>query len=67
MPDTTDAQIMDGTSLAGKLLKETTERSHRFASRIGRPPCLAPVLVGQDSASMLYLRMKTSPMPGCRT
>ena len=60
MSDTTNARIMDGTSLARKLLKETSERSHRFAARIGRPPCLVAVQVGQDPASMTYARMKRS-------
>jgi len=60
MRDTTNAQIMDGTSLARKLLKETSECSHRFAARFGRPRCLVAVQVGQDPASMTYARMKRS-------
>jgi methylenetetrahydrofolate dehydrogenase (NADP+)/methenyltetrahydrofolate cyclohydrolase len=49
---------MDGTTLARRLLDDTSERSLRFAVEIGRPPCLAAVLVGEDPASIRYVKMK---------
>ena len=58
MPNSAGAQIMDGTTLARRLLDDTSERSLRFAVEIGRPPCLAAVLVGEDPASIRYVKMK---------
>jgi methylenetetrahydrofolate dehydrogenase (NADP+)/methenyltetrahydrofolate cyclohydrolase len=49
---------MDGTTLARRLLDDTSERSLRFIVEIGRPPCLAAVLVGEDPASIRYVKMK---------
>lgn len=58
MPNSAGAQIMDGTTLARRLLDDTSERSLRFTVEIGRPPCLAAVLVGEDPASIRYVKMK---------
>jgi methylenetetrahydrofolate dehydrogenase (NADP+)/methenyltetrahydrofolate cyclohydrolase len=52
------ARIMDGTAFAATLVAETARRAATFASRSGRPPCLAAVLVGDDPASVTYVRMK---------
>jgi len=60
MSNSAKAQIMDGTTLARRLLDETSERSHRFAREAARPPCLAAVLVGEDPASIRYVKMKRS-------
>src|SRR5665213_3016472 len=60
MPNSAGAQIMDGTTLARSLRDDTSERSLRFTVEIGRPPCLAAVLVGEDPASIRYVKMKRS-------
>jgi methylenetetrahydrofolate dehydrogenase (NADP+)/methenyltetrahydrofolate cyclohydrolase len=60
MPNSAEAQIKDGTTLARRLLDDMSERSLRFAVEIGRPPCLAAVLVGEDPASIRYVKMKRS-------
>ncbi len=52
------AQIMDGTSLAQRLLDQTADRASAFRSRTGRSPCLAAVLVGDDPSSVTYVEMK---------
>lgn len=52
------ARVMDGTSLARTILSATAGRAADFLSRTGRPPCLAAVLVGDDPASVTYVKMK---------
>jgi methylenetetrahydrofolate dehydrogenase (NADP+) / methenyltetrahydrofolate cyclohydrolase len=52
------AVLMDGASLARRLLNETARRADRFGVQAGRAPCLAAVLVGADPASVTYVKMK---------
>jgi methylenetetrahydrofolate dehydrogenase (NADP+)/methenyltetrahydrofolate cyclohydrolase len=52
------AQLMDGTALSQELLAETTEKARGFLRDVGRHPCLAAVLVGEDPASVTYVKMK---------
>lgn len=52
------AQLMDGTALSRELLAETTEKARSFLADTGRRPCLAAVLVGEDPASVTYVKMK---------
>ncbi len=52
------AQIMDGAAVAGSLLDATAAGAVDFERRVGRKPCLATVLVGDDPASHTYVRMK---------
>lgn len=54
------ATLMDGQTLARKLLDETAERAAAFERTQGRRPCLATVLVGDDPASHTYVRMKVN-------
>jgi methylenetetrahydrofolate dehydrogenase (NADP+)/methenyltetrahydrofolate cyclohydrolase len=58
MPDSPTAELMDGAALAQRILAETAERAVAFVASAGRPPCLAAVLVGEDPASMTYVKMK---------
>jgi len=52
------ARLMDGATLARQLVEETAARASTFADRTGSRPCLATVLVGDDPASVTYVRMK---------
>ncbi len=54
----TTARILDGKSLAGEIRADLTRRvaAHRAAGR--RAPGLAVVLVGDDPASVVYVRNK---------
>lgn len=52
------AQTLDGQALARTLRAEAAERTRELASRLGRPPGLAVVLVGDDPASSVYVRSK---------
>ncbi|MFG2348935.1 bifunctional 5,10-methylenetetrahydrofolate dehydrogenase/5,10-methenyltetrahydrofolate cyclohydrolase [Streptomyces phaeochromogenes] len=52
------AQLMDGTGLARRIVDETAKRAADLAERTGVAPCLATVLVGEDPASVTYVRMK---------
>jgi methylenetetrahydrofolate dehydrogenase (NADP+)/methenyltetrahydrofolate cyclohydrolase len=52
------ARLMDGAALAKQIAADTAERAARLASATGIRPCLATVLVGEDPASVTYVRMK---------
>lgn len=51
-------RLMDGIAVSNQLLANTAERARRFTEAAGRRPCLAAVLVGDDPASVTYVRMK---------
>ncbi|MFF4345721.1 bifunctional 5,10-methylenetetrahydrofolate dehydrogenase/5,10-methenyltetrahydrofolate cyclohydrolase [Streptomyces sp. NPDC001530] len=52
------AQLMDGAGLARRIVEETAKRAADLRDRTGAAPCLATVLVGEDPASVTYVRMK---------
>jgi methylenetetrahydrofolate dehydrogenase (NADP+) / methenyltetrahydrofolate cyclohydrolase len=52
------ARLMDGTSLSQELLAEATEKARSFLRDVGRRPCLTAVLVGDDPASVTYVKIK---------
>ncbi|MGX4687911.1 bifunctional 5,10-methylenetetrahydrofolate dehydrogenase/5,10-methenyltetrahydrofolate cyclohydrolase [Streptomyces sp. JNUCC 63] len=52
------ARLMDGTALARRVVEETAEQAAALTERTGTVPCLATVLVGEDPASVTYVRMK---------
>ncbi len=52
------ARILDGKVLAQKVRDEVRADVARFVSDFGRPPGLDVVLVGEDSASVVYTRNK---------
>ncbi|MEU9170459.1 bifunctional 5,10-methylenetetrahydrofolate dehydrogenase/5,10-methenyltetrahydrofolate cyclohydrolase [Streptomyces sp. NPDC048420] len=52
------ARLMDGTALARRMVEETAKRAADLTDRTGQAPCLATVLVGEDPASVTYVRMK---------
>jgi methylenetetrahydrofolate dehydrogenase (NADP+)/methenyltetrahydrofolate cyclohydrolase len=60
----TTAILMSGTKLASDIVDRCGERCSVFEARIGRRPCLATVLVGDDPASVTYVKMKQNR---CRT
>jgi methylenetetrahydrofolate dehydrogenase (NADP+)/methenyltetrahydrofolate cyclohydrolase len=60
----TQARLMDGTALARTIVEETAKRAADITERTGTAPCLATVLVGEDPASVTYVRMKQNR---CRT
>ncbi|MEU7057119.1 bifunctional 5,10-methylenetetrahydrofolate dehydrogenase/5,10-methenyltetrahydrofolate cyclohydrolase [Streptomyces sp. NPDC046197] len=52
------ARLMDGIALARRIVEETAEKAAALTERTGTAPCLATVLVGEDPASVTYVRMK---------
>lgn len=54
------ATIIDGVRVADAILVDARERAAALAERIGRRPCLATVLVGDDPGSRTYVRMKVN-------
>ncbi|WP_405722119.1 bifunctional 5,10-methylenetetrahydrofolate dehydrogenase/5,10-methenyltetrahydrofolate cyclohydrolase [Streptomyces sp. NBC_00046] len=58
MSATQTAQLMDGTGLAKRIVEEAAAKAAEISRRTGTSPCLATVLVGEDPASVTYVRMK---------
>ena len=52
------AEILDGRQLAEQIKREVTEEVNRIREHRGVQPCLAAVLVGDDTASAVYVRNK---------
>lgn len=52
------ALIMDGSAVATRLYEQIAARAVELTRRLGRRPCLATVLVGDDPASATYVEMK---------
>ena len=52
------AQLMDGSALARRIVEDTAKKAADLTERTGTAPCLATVLVGADPASVTYVRMK---------
>ncbi|MGW2842986.1 bifunctional 5,10-methylenetetrahydrofolate dehydrogenase/5,10-methenyltetrahydrofolate cyclohydrolase [Streptomyces sp. NPDC001493] len=49
---------MDGTALARRTVEAASASAAAIRRRTGTAPCLATVLVGEDPASVTYVRMK---------
>jgi methylenetetrahydrofolate dehydrogenase (NADP+)/methenyltetrahydrofolate cyclohydrolase len=58
MNEESGTRIMDGAALAKEILASVAQRASAISREIGRPPCLAAVLVGDDPSSATYVRMK---------
>jgi len=54
----TAATLLDGKAVAKQVLDQCTHRVKGIVQETGTKPCLATVLVGQDPASVTYVRMK---------
>jgi methylenetetrahydrofolate dehydrogenase (NADP+) / methenyltetrahydrofolate cyclohydrolase len=52
------AALMDGAGLARQIVERAAERAAALTRQTGTQPCLATVLVGDDPASVTYVRMK---------
>ncbi|WP_329125455.1 bifunctional 5,10-methylenetetrahydrofolate dehydrogenase/5,10-methenyltetrahydrofolate cyclohydrolase [Streptomyces sp. NBC_01465] len=52
------ARPMDGTALARTTVEEAAASAAEIRRRTGVTPCLATVLVGEDPASVTYVKMK---------
>ncbi|MFC6593654.1 bifunctional 5,10-methylenetetrahydrofolate dehydrogenase/5,10-methenyltetrahydrofolate cyclohydrolase [Kitasatospora paranensis] len=58
MTRTPTARLMDGAGLARRVNAATASAVEEIRRRTGTAPCLATVLVGEDPASVTYVRMK---------
>jgi methylenetetrahydrofolate dehydrogenase (NADP+)/methenyltetrahydrofolate cyclohydrolase len=63
------AQLLDGTAVANQIRSEVAPAVAAFTKRVGRPPGLAIVLVGENPASEIYVRakLKSAGEAGLRT
>jgi len=52
------ARILDGKAVAQQIRNELAARIEAVKARLGRPPALKLVLVGDDPASQVYVRSK---------
>jgi methylenetetrahydrofolate dehydrogenase (NADP+)/methenyltetrahydrofolate cyclohydrolase len=50
--------LMSGTELARDIVQRASGRAADYTKITGRKPCLATVIVGDDPASVTYVRMK---------
>lgn len=58
MPAVNSAKLMDGRSLARRVLADAARKVEQIRTSAGVVPTLATVLVGDDPASATYVRMK---------
>ena len=58
MPRTQPTRLMDGTGPASRIIERSTDLAAAITHQTGTAPCLATVLVGDDPASVTYVRMK---------
>ena len=58
MEQKTSAIVMKGKPVAEKVTEGLAAKTEEIASKAGRPPGLAVVLVGEDPASRVYVRIK---------
>jgi len=59
------AKLIDGNEIAAKVLEEVAVETAEFRKNQGRGPGLAVVLVGEDPASSVYVRMKIRDCGKC--
>ncbi|GBE14227.1 bifunctional protein FolD protein [bacterium BMS3Abin14] len=59
------ARIINGKEIAARVLAEVKVEADRFTASAGRPPGLAVVLVGENPASAVYVRMKVKDCGIC--
>ncbi|MBN1478627.1 bifunctional methylenetetrahydrofolate dehydrogenase/methenyltetrahydrofolate cyclohydrolase FolD [Candidatus Sumerlaeota bacterium] len=52
------AEILDGKATAQQIRTELAEEVRELTEKLGRPPGLTVVIVGEDPASKVYVRMK---------
>src|SRR6186713_1176037 len=52
------ARVLDGKAVADQIRAEVAPSVAEFTARVGRPPGLGIVLVGDDPASAIYVRNK---------
>ena len=52
------AALMDGSALARDIVSAAAKRAADLTAATGVTPCLATVIVGEDPASVTYVRMK---------
>jgi methylenetetrahydrofolate dehydrogenase (NADP+) / methenyltetrahydrofolate cyclohydrolase len=52
------AQLMEGSELAREIVSRSAARAGELEAATGVRPCLATVIVGDDPASVMYVRMK---------
>jgi len=52
------AELIDGKAIGEALDLEAKAAGEELAKKLGRPPCLAVVLIGEDPASQVYVRNK---------
>ncbi|WP_281199018.1 tetrahydrofolate dehydrogenase/cyclohydrolase catalytic domain-containing protein [Micromonospora pallida] len=58
MAQTRPARLMDGRDIARRIVDTSSAAAADLQRRTGTAPCLATVLVGEDPASVTYVRMK---------
>ena len=52
------ANVLDGKALAQKIRTQLQQEIQSLQAKVGRPPGLAVLMVGENSASAVYVRNK---------
>ena len=55
-----EAKIIDGKTLSNELMRSLIPNIKTIIDKIGRPPTLAVILVGEDCPSQIYVRNKVN-------
>ena len=58
MEEKKEDKIIDGKKVAGEIREELKKEVPELIQRVGRPPGLAVILVGENPASQVYVRTK---------
>ena len=58
------AELMDGRALAREIESDAAKRAAELTAATGVTPCLSTVIVGEDPASVTYVRMKQNRSKG---
>ncbi|MBQ6067648.1 MAG: bifunctional methylenetetrahydrofolate dehydrogenase/methenyltetrahydrofolate cyclohydrolase FolD [Clostridia bacterium] len=59
------AKIIDGKAIAARIKENAAKDAAEVARAIGRKPCLAVVIVGEDPASRVYVNNKKKACEAC--
>jgi methylenetetrahydrofolate dehydrogenase (NADP+) / methenyltetrahydrofolate cyclohydrolase len=58
-------KIIDGKSLAASIKSDLAEKTQKLSEQYGRRPCLAVILVGENQASVTYVKNKEKACEVC--
>ena len=61
------AKIIDGKAIAAFIKENAAKDAAEITEKIGRKPCLAVIIVGENPASRVYVNNKKKACEACGT